>query len=300
MAEGCLNKTTKYFLFASNFLIFILGTALLVAGIWILADKPENFFQILDQAGAGICEDDPACNEFSSDVYKLGAWALIGLAAVMVIIAFFGCCGAIKENKCMLGTYFSIIVVLFILMLVGAVMGYFFEFEKRIKIPLDHALMKYNDSSSVPDERSVDRDAINVIADNHPEVYKKTWNKVQEELYCCGVSGAADWNKTVNFDWEKPTYNKPEGCCHYKREIDQAVQLSAAEIEVCRSKSTEYNDPNYYFEGCYDIIREEIQKYQEVVIGLAVGIVGIMFLNMLFSFSLCMMVKSTTESYEMN
>ena len=82
----------------------------------------------------------------------------------------------------MLGTYFSIIVILFILMLVGAVMGYFFEFEKRIKIPLDHALMKYNDSSSVPDERSVDRDAINVIADNHPEVYKKTWNKVQEEV----------------------------------------------------------------------------------------------------------------------
>ena len=53
-----------------------------------------------------------------------------------------------------------------------------------------------------------------------------------DQLYCCGVSGAADWNKTVNFDWEKPTYNKPEGCCHYKREIDQAVQLSAAEIEV--------------------------------------------------------------------
>ena len=165
----------------------IIGTAVLAVGIWILVDKPENFFKILDEAGTGVCGDDPNCDEFSSNVYNLGAYALIGLSAVMVIIAFFGCCGAIKENKCMLGTYFSIIVVLFILMLVGAVMGYFFQFEKRIKIPLDHALMKYRDNVNTTDnativDRSVVHFAIDAVAVDHPDAYKNTWNKIQEEV----------------------------------------------------------------------------------------------------------------------
>ena len=144
-------------------------------------DKPENFFKILDNAGANVCDDDTNCNEFSSDVYTYGAYALIGLAAVMVIIAFFGFCGAIMENKCMLGTYFSIIVVLFILMLVGAVMGYFFEFEKRIKVPLDHALKRYRDTN-VTIDRSVDKHLIDVLAEDQREAYKKTWNKIQEDV----------------------------------------------------------------------------------------------------------------------
>jgi hypothetical protein len=29
----------------------------------------------------------------------------------VIVVTFFGCCGAIKENKCMLGTYFTVIPV---------------------------------------------------------------------------------------------------------------------------------------------------------------------------------------------
>jgi len=36
------------------------------------------------------------------------------VAVIVALIAFFGCCGAIKENKCMLITYFVIMLAIFI------------------------------------------------------------------------------------------------------------------------------------------------------------------------------------------
>ena len=155
---------------------------MLATGIWILVDKP-SFFDILDQA-SGVCAGDSDCDAFGSDLYELGAYTMIGFSAFMVFISFFGCCGAIKENKCMLGTYFAIIVGLFILMLVGAIMGYFFEFEKRIKLPLDHALESYRDTGPTVDRTAefVHDAVIDVVAETDWIGYKRTWNKIQEEV----------------------------------------------------------------------------------------------------------------------
>ena len=61
-------------------------------------------------------------------------------------------------------------------------------------------------------------------------------------MHCCGVSGAADWDGTAdgngtNFDWEDPDYDKPEGCCLYKKD---EIKLNADEIKANNS-SGKYN-----------------------------------------------------------
>ena len=56
-------------------------------------------------------------------IYSSAAILLIVIAVAVVIVTFFGCCGAWKENRCMLGTYFTAILVLFICILVGAVIA---------------------------------------------------------------------------------------------------------------------------------------------------------------------------------
>jgi hypothetical protein len=45
----------------------------------------------------------------------------------------------------MLGTYFTLILVMFIVMVVGAVLGYSGDLDKAIKDPLKTALSKYKD-----------------------------------------------------------------------------------------------------------------------------------------------------------
>merc|ERR1719192_3109967 len=118
---------------------------------------------------------DPECEEnmkSSISLYASASYILIVISALIVIVAFFGCCGAYKENKCMLGTYFTIILALFIAMVVGAVLGYSGNLESTIKSPLKNALNSYDDKPG-----------------NNPAkgALKTAWNEVQKELKCCGV-----------------------------------------------------------------------------------------------------------------
>merc|ERR1711970_1401863 len=89
---------------------------------------------------SGISEDD-----FNIHIYTSAAYILLVVSFLIVLISFFGCCGAIKENKCMLGTYFTLILAMFIVMVIGAVLGYSGDLEKTIKNPLKKALAAYDD-----------------------------------------------------------------------------------------------------------------------------------------------------------
>ena len=48
----------------------------------------------------------------------------------------------------MLGTYFTLILAMFIVLVVGPVLGYSGDLEKTIKDPLKEALLKYQDDAT--------------------------------------------------------------------------------------------------------------------------------------------------------
>merc|ERR1712043_106260 len=89
--------------------------------------------------------NDTLGKDLTLSVFTSAAIILIVVSVFVVIVAFFGCCGAMKESKCLLGTYFTIILALFIVMLIGAILGYSGNFEDTIKTPFEKALKKYND-----------------------------------------------------------------------------------------------------------------------------------------------------------
>ena len=135
-------------------------------GIWVLVDKP-SFFDIIDRASEA-CGD--SCDGFDAadiSLYTSAGYIMVVISAFVVLVSFFGCCGAWKESKCMLGTYFTIILALFIVMLVGAILGYSGDFEKTIKNPLKKALNEYDDQPGTDDSK---------IA------LKNIWNEVQKEV----------------------------------------------------------------------------------------------------------------------
>jgi len=277
---GCLNKLVKYTLFATNLLIFILGLVVLGLGIWVVVDQP-SFFGILDDATV-VCDGNAECEEgmkSSISLYASASYILIVISALIVIIAFFGCCGAYKENKCMLGTYFTIILALFIAMVVGAVLGYSGNLESNIKSPLLKALNEYDDNPGDTTAQDAAKKAL-----------KSVWNEVQEELKCCGVNNVTDWTQNPEkdqFNFNAPI-NKPEGCCRKGR---NGETLSTAEMQACRESVEPSPGVNYYFEGCYTAIKNQVEDNQNILVGVAIGVVVLMFLNMLFAFALCTMVK---------
>jgi len=277
MADGCLSNIVKYALFLTNFLIFLLGVAVLGCGIWVLVDKP-SFLDLFEQAEQALPNLE---GQFDISLYTSAAYIIIVVAAIVSIIAFFGCFGAIKESKCMLGTYFVLILAMFIVMVVGAVLGYTGSIETTLKDPLKEALKEYNDNPGANDEAA--------------KAYKNVWNQVQDELKCCGVDNARDWYDCGSDCGLGGTYKVPEGCCKWKKETPggswQATNTTSE--EACR-KTTPTGptwDDTYAFEGCFTKIVDTIEENQGIVSGVAIGVVAVMFLNMLFSFAMCTMVN---------
>lgn len=274
MADGCISNIVKYALFITNFLIFVLACAVLGCGIWVLVDKPA-FLDLFSKAEDLLPDLE---GDLDISLYTSAAYIIIVVAALVAIISFFGCFGAIKESKCMLGTYFVLILAMFIVMVVGAVLGYTGDFETTLKDPLKKALTAYKDKPQGDKETA----------------YKNIWNEVQYELKCCGVDNAADWH-TGGHQFNSGVM-VPAGCCHYQKTGEtwndiwgNSSTVENADVTACRNNNG-FNEAKYYFEGCFTKIVNAIEDNQSIVSGVAIGVVVVMFLNMLFSFAMCTMV----------
>merc|ERR1711962_1779557 len=82
-------KCIKYLVFVFNFLFWLAGTRVLAVGLWLRFDSRT----------AGLFEGDD-----SPSVFFTGVYILIAAGALMMVVGFLGCCGAIKESPWMLGS----------------------------------------------------------------------------------------------------------------------------------------------------------------------------------------------------
>ena len=89
----------------------VVGCVVLGFGAYVLITGAD-IVDLIDESGEG-----------SIKIYSSAAILLIVIACVVVLVTFFGCFGAFKVQRCMLGTYFTMILVLFICILVGAVIA---------------------------------------------------------------------------------------------------------------------------------------------------------------------------------
>ena len=83
-----------------------MGCVVLGIGIFAIVNGAA-LMDLVDKA------NDTLGKDLTLSVFTSAAIILIVVSVFVVIVAFFGCCGAIKESKCMLGTYFTIILVMF-------------------------------------------------------------------------------------------------------------------------------------------------------------------------------------------
>lgn len=165
--DGC-GKLVKYAIFVSNFVIFVGGLTVFGIGIWTLMDK--SFINEL----------------LGTNLFMGAVYVLIVTGALVSLISFFGCLGAIKEIKCMLVTYFLAVLIIFVVMLVGGILGYVFREKVRYSMEQEmySTIKTYNEKKSV----------------------RRAWDDTQENLHCCGVTSYTDWKGLI-----------PDSCC---REID--------------------------------------------------------------------------------
>uniref|UniRef100_A0A2I3SDF6 CD81 antigen n=1 Tax=Pan troglodytes TaxID=9598 RepID=A0A2I3SDF6_PANTR len=157
--EGC-TKCIKYLLFVFNFVFWLAGGVILGVALWLRHDPQTTNLLYLELG------DKPAPNTF-----YVGIYILIAVGAVMMFVGFLGCYGAIQESQCLLGTFFTCLVILFACEVAAGIWGFVNkdQIAKDVKQFYDQALQ----------QAVVDDDA------NNAKAVVKTFH---ETLDCCGSS----------------------------------------------------------------------------------------------------------------
>ncbi|XP_072241876.1 CD9 molecule a isoform X2 [Leuresthes tenuis] len=151
-------KCVKYLMFIFNFFFWLAGTAVFAIGLWLRLDpKTKGLFEGPD----------------SPYVFYTGVYILIGAGALMMVVGFLGCCGAIQESPCMLGLFFFFLLIIFGIEVAAGIWG--FSNQTQVVDDITKFYMQtYNEFKTTGDER-----------------LKETLRVIHTELNCCGPSGTA-------------------------------------------------------------------------------------------------------------
>nr|XP_033784407.1 tetraspanin-18 [Geotrypetes seraphini]XP_033784408.1 tetraspanin-18 [Geotrypetes seraphini]XP_033784409.1 tetraspanin-18 [Geotrypetes seraphini] len=241
--EGDCLSCMKYLMFVFNFFIFLGGVCLLGLGIWVIVD-PTGFREIV------------AVNP----LLFTGAYILLAMGAMLFLLGFLGCCGAIRENKCLLLFFFMLILVIFLAELSAAILAYIFRehltrdfFTKEVK-------MHYK-------------------GNNNTEVFSSTWNSVMITFGCCGVNGPEDFHEALYFKNWYPDDMVPEACCRREAQTRTGPFLSK---EECLMGKELYQNR----QGCYTVILNSFETYVYLAGALAIGVLAIELFAMIFAMCL--------------
>lgn len=200
--EGGL-RCVKYLIFFFNFLFWLCSLGLIVLGILVQVYMHRSLhIQDASASGAPIL--------------------IMAVGVVIFFITFFGCCGAWKENYCMITT-FAVLLSLIIFVEIGAaVTGYIFrgKIGDVLEDSLIDMISNYNTSS---------------------QEFRETVDKLQEDLHCCGINNSSDWR-----GYGADNASVPDSCCKEQTtDCGKGAMTDASRV---------------YQMGCHDVLAEGLRK----------------------------------------
>ncbi|XP_030056681.1 CD82 antigen [Microcaecilia unicolor] len=248
MATGCV-KVTKYFLFLFNLLFFILGALMLGFGIWILVDN-TSFVAVLQSASASL---------------KIGSYILISVGAVTMVMGFLGCVGAVNEIRCLLGLYFTCLLLIFVAQVTAAVLIYLQR--DKLKIELSTVIKDLIQNYDYQDGTNT--------------TTEETWDYVQRQLSCCGWTNVSDWDENPIIK-NSSGFSYPCSCNPNSPQINGFCTIS--------SNSTVYN--SFHSKGCMEKVQSWLKNNLGIILGICVGVAVIEVFGMMLSICLCRNIHS--------
>ncbi|XP_014280550.1 tetraspanin-9 [Halyomorpha halys] len=158
-----------------NVLLWLSGCGILGVGIWLRAIH-DGYTSLV-----------PQYSLLSADIL------LIIVGATTVLITFFACCGSWFQSRCMLVTYFSLVIFMFLIEFILATLA--FIYRENLNDILKEELMDgirfhYRNST-----------------DNGLEVI---WSKAHTKFHCCGINNYEDWYEIKAWEDRRIV---PVSCC---------------------------------------------------------------------------------------
>ncbi|XP_012688575.1 CD81 molecule b [Clupea harengus] len=209
---GC-SQCIKYMLFFFNFVFWLAGGVILGVALWLRHDNQTSTLLMIQ------FEDQQAPSTFYISVY-----ILIAVGVLMMFVGFLGCYGAIQESQCLLGTFFTCLVILFACEVAAGMWG----FMNRETISKE--LINFYDSAYVKGVDPVDSPT--------KQAAVKVMQLFHSTLDCCGKGDdAALFTRTVFCPDAQPLDPLISTNCHLKlkdlfTEKQYVIGLAALVIAV--------------------------------------------------------------------
>lgn len=235
--EGGL-KCVKYLVFFFNFIFWLCGLALIVVGVLVQVSL-HNELKINDASASGA------------------PILLIALGVIVFLVAFFGCCGAWKENFCMVMMFAILMGVIIIAEVAAAILGYVYrgKVTNVVQDSLTDMISNYNTSS--------------------PE-FRAAVDKLQHNLKCCGVNSSADWR---GFSSQGNTV--PDSCCITMTQgCGQGTMMDASKV---------------YQKGCQEAVETILKNNIQWIIVAALVIAVLQILGVVLACLLMKGIRSGYE-----
>ncbi|XP_028299041.1 CD82 antigen-like [Gouania willdenowi] len=249
MGKGCLTAS-KYFLFLFNLVFFLLGAVILGFGLWLLLDN-QSFVVFLNE---------------STEV-KVACYLLIGVGSFSMLLGFLGCLGAIYEIRCLLGLYFTCLLLILIAQVVAGALIYFQKEQLHEKL------------STI----------VTKVLDNYPgnnSTAEQAWDFIQRNMECCGWTDRLDWNGNMVIV-NSSHLLFPCSC----QNVSQ-VSGNFSDSGFCEAQTPDWP---VYDVGCAASVESWLLTNIGVILGICIGVAVIELLGMIFSICLCRNIH--TEDY---
>lgn len=248
----CGMKIIKYLLFAFNFVFFIVALAMI--GV-----------------GAAVEIKYRAITAITASAISAAPILIICVGVFILIVAFFGCCGAYKENYCMVTSFMVMMVIIFILEFSAGIAAFALKnkLESWVTVAVKNSLHQYSPA------------------------HEKVFNTIQVKFKCCGALNANDWKNSTTFQKianatltktatiKKASLLVPDSCC---RKVTKNCGLTLGHHI--------YNNTN---DGCVKKIEAFIKKNAGVIGGIGFGIAVIQILGIVFA---CCLMQAIRKQYE--
>ncbi|KAK0174451.1 hypothetical protein PV327_010218 [Microctonus hyperodae] len=195
---------------------------------------------------------------FSSEIQVTSstlAISAIVIGSITFLIAFFGCCGVFRENRCMIITFGTFVLVIFLFQL--ALFVYLYVVLNRM------------------DDCDIDYE--------YEKIFRKYWENsgaqaivdlIQTGTSCCGIDGPDDFMQMPN-----STGKYPWSCCRSKTFLN---------FEACAAEEV-------YHDGCNGRIIDTVRSPPNILIGILLEIVGVELIEIIFVFCLASSIRNVEK-----
>ncbi|XP_032065835.1 CD63 antigen [Thamnophis elegans] len=163
-------KCVKYLMFFFNFIFWLCGIALIALGIWVQIELKNTLTMTSSTSTTAV------------------PIVILSVGVIVFFISFLGCCGAAKENYCMVTTFAVLLTLIFLVEIAAAITGYIYKDKVQtvIKNEIEQEMNHYNQT-----------------------YVKKALDGLQKKFSCCGINRYSDWFNVTDI---KPG-KVPASCC---------------------------------------------------------------------------------------